>query len=201
MNSAFTINANTTITGSLNLNGFNGLNIGTANYISKSINLGQIETLLAVGTPENRFDTNTVTFNRNLDDFSTATHTQINFGGRYWVYSPGPELYNAYTDTSNHYLRFTSVARSSYPVYGRVIDLQFSTRDTGSGVARGFSTNYSGTTYFNVTGSLGISTIMTLTPQSPLPTTGVPSASFATSGSGANLKPYFWNGSTWTPLF
>jgi len=47
----------------------------------------------------------------------------------------------------------------------------------------------------------GANAIMTLSPIDPLPTTNVPSASFATSGSGANLKPYFWNGSTWTALF
>jgi len=44
----------------------------------------------------------------------------------------------------------------------------------------------------------GASAIMTLSPIHPLPTSNVPSASFATSGSGANLKPYFWNGSSWT---
>jgi hypothetical protein len=44
----------------------------------------------------------------------------------------------------------------------------------------------------------GASAIMTLSPIDPLPTSNVPSASFATSGSGANLKPYFWNGSSWT---
>ena len=47
----------------------------------------------------------------------------------------------------------------------------------------------------------GASAIMTLSPISPLPTSNVPSASFATSGSGADLKPYFWNGSSWTALF
>ena len=47
----------------------------------------------------------------------------------------------------------------------------------------------------------GASAILTLSPISPLPTTGIPSASFATSGSGVDLKPYFWNGATWTALF
>lgn len=45
------------------------------------------------------------------------------------------------------------------------------------------------------------SQVLTLQPFHPLPTTGVASGSFASSGSGANLKPYFWNGATWTPLF
>jgi hypothetical protein len=46
----------------------------------------------------------------------------------------------------------------------------------------------------------GASAIMTLSPINPLPTSNVPSASFATSGSGTTLKPYFWNGSSWTAL-
>jgi cytoskeletal protein CcmA (bactofilin family) len=78
---------------------------------------------------------------------------------------------------------------------------------TGSSVFRG---NITTTGSLNVTGSgiingavtiTGSSALLTLSPRNPLPTTGVPSASFATSGSGANLKPYFWNGSTWTALF
>jgi hypothetical protein len=146
-----------TATGSLNSNGANALNLGSNNFSVKTITLGQIETVIAAGASDQKSDTNTITLNRNLDDLSTATHTQINFDGRYWEYFPGPDLYDAYADTGNHYLKFTSVARNSYPVYGRVIDLQFSTRDTGSGVARGFSTNYSGTTYFNITGSVSAS--------------------------------------------
>ena len=45
------------------------------------------------------------------------------------------------------------------------------------------------------------SQVLTLQPYHPLPTTGVASGSFASSGSGADLKPYFWNGASWTALF
>lgn len=45
------------------------------------------------------------------------------------------------------------------------------------------------------------SQFLTLQPYHPLPTTGVASGSFASSGSNANLKPYFWNGASWTALF
>jgi hypothetical protein len=51
-----------------------------------------------------------------------------------------------------------------------------------------------------VTGSVQISQVLVLPPQSPLPS-GVPTGSLAVSGSGVDCKPYFWNGSTWTPLF
>lgn len=51
------------------------------------------------------------------------------------------------------------------------------------------------------TSSFTINSVLTLPPQNPLPTTNVPSGSIASSGSGANLKPYFWNGATWTALF
>ena len=47
----------------------------------------------------------------------------------------------------------------------------------------------------------GANALFTLSPLHPLPTSSVPSASFATSGSGANLKPYFWNGSSWNALY
>jgi hypothetical protein len=151
------VSASITATGSLNSNGANALNLGTTNYISKSINLGQIETLLAVGTPENRFDANIITLNRNLNDIDTVTHTQINFNGRYWEYFPGSELYDAYADTGNHYLKFISKNTQTGNIIGRILDLQFSTRDIGSGVSKGFSTDYNGTAYFNVTGSVSAS--------------------------------------------
>jgi hypothetical protein len=147
-----------TATGSLNSNGANALNLGSNNFSVKTITLGQIETLLAVGTAENRFDTNTITLNRNLNEADTSTHTQINFDGRYWEYFPGPELYDAYADTGNHYLKFTSGQfTTGNIVYNRFINLQFHTKPTGSNIAKGFSTNYNGSTYFNVTGSVSAS--------------------------------------------
>ena len=51
-----------------------------------------------------------------------------------------------------------------------------------------------------VTGSTTINNILTLVPTSSLPT-GQPTGSFIVSGSGANCKPYFYNGTTWTALF
>jgi hypothetical protein len=53
----------------------------------------------------------------------------------------------------------------------------------------------------DITGSVTIRDMLTITSQSVLPTIGVPSGSIMTSGSGADFKPYFWNGSTWTALF
>ena len=58
-----------------------------------------------------------------------------------------------------------------------------------------------------ITGSFTIATasftqFITLTPQNPLPSTGsTPQGTFAVSGSGANCKPYFFNGTNWTALF
>jgi len=156
------VNANITATGSITgskllLTG-NELNIGTTNTSSKSINLGQIETGLNQGGTTNRLDQNTITFNRNLNAGDTNIHTRINFNGRYWVYNPGPESYDAFADTNNHYLQFnSSVSSSGNIIYNRFIDLQFHTQPTGSNVAKGFSTNYNGSTYFNVTGSVSAS--------------------------------------------
>jgi hypothetical protein len=49
----------------------------------------------------------------------------------------------------------------------------------------------------NITSSVVLSNVLTLTPQDPLPG-GLSAGSFATSGS--TPKPYFWDGSTWTAL-
>lgn len=52
---------------------------------------------------------------------------------------------------------------------------------------------------FTITGSLTISNILTLTPQTPLPS-GVATGSFAVSSS-APPKPYFYNGTSWNALY
>ena len=51
----------------------------------------------------------------------------------------------------------------------------------------------------DVSGSVQISQLLILPPQHPLPITA-PIASIASSGSGVNCKPYFWNGTTWTSM-
>jgi hypothetical protein len=50
-----------------------------------------------------------------------------------------------------------------------------------------------------ISGSLTVSSILTLTPQSPLPS-GVATGSFAVSSS-APPKPYFYDGTTWNALY
>jgi len=66
---------------------------------------------------------------------------------------------------------------------------------TGSVEVSG-SSNFTG----NITGSSAqLSNLLTLQPLSSLPTSA-PSGSIAASGSGVNLKPYFWNGNSWTSL-
>jgi hypothetical protein len=150
------VSASITATGSLSSNGANALNLGTTNFQGKTITLGQIETVIA-GSPNQKSDTNIITLNRNLNEINTSTHTQINFDGRYWEYFPGPELYDAYADTGNHYLKFISKNTQTGNITGKILDLQFSTKDTGSGNSKGFSTDYNGTAYFNITGSVSAS--------------------------------------------
>jgi hypothetical protein len=50
-----------------------------------------------------------------------------------------------------------------------------------------------------VTGSVSITSVLTLAPNDPLPS-AQPTGSISVSGSGADCKPYFWNGTTWTSL-
>jgi hypothetical protein len=52
-----------------------------------------------------------------------------------------------------------------------------------------------------IKGTLEVSQVISLESLDPLPTTGIKLGSFANSGSGEDIKPYFWNGVTWTPLF
>jgi hypothetical protein len=143
------------ISGSLDLNG--PLNIGTTNLVTKSINLGQIETVFEEASPSNRADQNTITFNRNLDISTPAIHTRINFNGRYWAINQD-DYYYASADTNNHFLQFNSNRGPDqfYGVFSRCIDLQFRTQPRGAS-AKGFSTDYNGTTYLNVTGSVSAS--------------------------------------------
>jgi len=50
------------------------------------------------------------------------------------------------------------------------------------------------------TSSVTINSVLTLTPQNPLPTSGVPTGSFAVSSS-TPPKPYFWDGTSWNALY
>jgi hypothetical protein len=50
------------------------------------------------------------------------------------------------------------------------------------------------------TSSVTINSVLTLTPQNPLPTSGVPTGSFAVSSS-TPPKPYFWDGASWNALY
>lgn len=74
--------------------------------------------------------------------------------------------------------------------------------DTGT-VALTYNTATTGSNTFSgnqiITGSVNITSVLTLTPNDPLPS-GQPTGSIAVSGSGVDCKPYFWNGSTWTSM-
>jgi len=52
----------------------------------------------------------------------------------------------------------------------------------------------------DVTGSLGITEVLSLAPIDPLPT-DKPTGSFATSGSAGSVKPFFWDGTNWNALY
>jgi len=78
---------------------------------------------------------------------------------------------------------------------------EFQVLNTGVRIGNAATDSHTITGSLNTTGSVTIDNILTIVPTGSLPTTGIASGSFMTSGSGANLKPYFWNGATWTPLF
>ena len=51
-----------------------------------------------------------------------------------------------------------------------------------------------------ISGSLGITEVLSLAPIDPLPT-NKPTGSFATSGSAGSVKPFFWDGTNWNALY
>jgi hypothetical protein len=79
--------------------------------------------------------------------------------------------------------------------------IEFQVTNAGVRIGNLSTDNHTITGSLNTTGSVTINNILTIVPTGSLPTTGIASGSFMTSGSGVNLKPYFWNGATWTPLF
>lgn len=52
----------------------------------------------------------------------------------------------------------------------------------------------------DVSGSIGLSDVLVVATRATLPVTA-PTGSIMASGSGADNKPYYWNGATWTALF
>ena len=50
-----------------------------------------------------------------------------------------------------------------------------------------------------ITGSVSITSVLTLAPNNPLPISQ-PTGSISVSGSGADCKPYFYNGTDWTSM-
>ena len=71
----------------------------------------------------------------------------------------------------------------------------------GNGVADEVRSNllFASGELIQVTGSVSITNVLTLAPNNPLPTSQ-PTGSISVSGSGANCKPYFYNGTTWTSM-
>ena len=71
----------------------------------------------------------------------------------------------------------------------------------GNGVADEARSNllFASGELIQVTGSVSITSVLTLTPNNPLPS-GQPTGSIAVSGSGADCKPYFYNGTDWTSM-
>jgi hypothetical protein len=71
----------------------------------------------------------------------------------------------------------------------------------GNGTSDGSRSNlvYASGSQFQVTGSVSITSVLTLAPNDPLPTEQ-PTGSISVSGSGADCKPYFYNGTDWTSI-
>ena len=101
------------------------------------------------------------------------------------------------TDNMNQFSIYLSGSNDNRQVLLQSGDKGFNLDDklkvvsTGTQITGSLIVSGSGATFYN---------IITLPALSTLPS-GSPTGSFAVSGSNANCKPYFYNGSTWTALF
>lgn len=148
------VNADITVTGSLNIQGSNILNIGNNNYNIKTINIGQLETG-SIGSNSSKNDVNNINIFRNLDNTTSSIHTNINLIQRDINYID-PDYIGCINTGS--YISFISKNISLSEPSRRYIDLKFHTQPSTSSLAKGFSTDYSGSIYFNITGSVSAST-------------------------------------------
>ena len=89
---------------------------------------------------------------------------------------------------SSGYINFYTSASAGYGFTSGDIDMRIS---TGSKIELFRDTT--------VTGSVSITSVLTLAPNDPLPTSQ-PTGSISVSGSGADCKPYFYNGTDWTSM-
>jgi hypothetical protein len=146
-------------------------------------------------------------FSTGLLQFNTSAGTQIT--GSFSVNTSNKSLFTV--SPSSRYLSFTDfddLFGNNFFVYlsgsnsnneiliqtgnkGLSVDNRLKVVSTGTQITGSLIVSGSGATFYN---------IITLPALSTLPT-GAASGSIATSGSNGELKPYFYNGSTWTSLF
>jgi hypothetical protein len=155
-------------------------------------------------------------FSTGLLQFNTSAGTQItgslitteNIKGSSLNIETNESLFSLYplykeliwldnTDNQNQFSVYLSGSNSNNQVLiqtgnkGLSIDDKLKVVSTGTQITGSLIVSGSGATFYN---------IITLPALSTLPT-GAASGSIATSGSNGELKPYFYNGSTWTALF
>lgn len=127
------------------------------------------------------------------------------------------DSYSSRLNFVNYYFNSGQGPQSNFSGYLRTSIQQYRPGGTGQWSGRGtlllgvYDTDYDTTTLNSfdvvfvgkyattISGSLTVSSILTLTPQSPLPS-GVPTGSFAVSSS-VPPKPYFYDGTTWNALY
>jgi len=165
-------------------------------------------------------------YSTNPNDFFTISgnqglilnHTNGNNGSVILGSSDSPNFSVAYSNTTRNGVTIsrpvTLISGSSnFTFNGLAISNAINYTNATISVARGLYINptltsvtdfraietTAGNVLFGGTGSVTISNILTLTPQSPLPS-GVATGSFAVSSS-VPPKPYFYDGTTWNALY
>ena len=109
--------------------------------------------------------------------------TDANFGLK-----AGLRVFQSAGTGSSGYINFYTSASAGFGFTSGDVDMRIS---TGSKIELFRDTT--------VTGSVSITSVLTLSPNNPLPS-GQPTGSIAVSGSGIDCKPYFYNGLDWASM-
>jgi hypothetical protein len=179
------IKGNTVITGSLDVNG----TVRATSTIFANNITGVVFNTASVGDVKLRGDN----VGSGLDGGDYILKTNIAYYGNVMTDSALPYLgFTSGSGTSNFIAKYKGLIGNPSTTLGNSLIY-----DNGTNV--GINTT-SPSYNLDVSGSTRISDVLILPPQSPLPS-GKPTGSFAVSGSGADCKPYFYNGTSWTALF
>jgi hypothetical protein len=186
------------VTGSYNV--FIGLAAGTNEPNSNKLYIANSSTatplikgdfstgLLQLNTPTGTYITGALS----IRDTGNKSEFQVNNDIKQFILSDNIDPFNQFqVALSGSLLNSSPQVKLTSSDKGFNIDDTVKILSTGTQITGSLTVSGSGATFYNI---ITLPTLSTLS-------SGVPTGSFAVSGSNANNKPYYYNGSTWTALF